>query len=233
MAATRCASPKARRNPRARWPRATRRTARTGRPNRLSSSPARSSSTATAPGSSPKRSPVVPETTSMRRECGQVGNPRSDMSAVFREITEADVPDLFVVRTSTDENRMSRDELAAIGYTEAFVKEKLRGEFKGWLCAVDGRPVGFTMGNRLTGEMLVIAVLPAHVNQGIGSRLLALTERWLFANGNKRIWLTTDTDTRMRAYSFYRKNGWVDKEIKGGLRYMVKTAQPLGVPESP
>lgn len=143
---------------------------------------------------------------------------------VFREVTADDVHDLFLVRISTDENPMSLEELEQAGYTEQFVKEKLRSEFKGWLCEADGRTVGFTVGNRESDEMLVIAVLPAYINRGIGSRLLSMVERWLFANGNDRIWLTTDIDTKLRAYSFYRKNGWRDSEVKDGLRYMVKSA---------
>jgi hypothetical protein len=45
------------------------------------------------------------------------------------------------------------------------------------------------------------------------------------------LWLTTDLDTRLRAYSFYKKHGWSDSKIENGLRYMRKTSnqslQPL------
>ncbi|AIQ62788.1 hypothetical protein PSTEL_06415 [Paenibacillus stellifer] len=62
-----------------------------------------------------------------------------------------------------------------------------------------------------------------YINKGIGTGLLQLVENWLWESGSKALWLTTDVDTRLRAYSFYRKNGWEDDRLEDGLRYMVKS----------
>jgi hypothetical protein len=35
-----------------------------------------------------------------------------------------------------------------------------------------------------------------------------------------RAWLTTDVDTTLRAYGFYRPRGWTDWKIENGLRWM-------------
>ena len=35
-----------------------------------------------------------------------------------------------------------------------------------------------------------------------------------------RSWLTTDLDTSLRAYGFYRRQGWTDWKIERGLRWM-------------
>lgn len=78
------------------------------------------------------------------------------------------------------------------------------------------------MRNHETGEMWVIAVLSEYINKGIGTRLLQLVEKWLWESGCKVLWLNTNIDTQLRAYSFYRKNGWEDERLEGGLRYMVK-----------
>jgi ribosomal protein S18 acetylase RimI-like enzyme len=141
----------------------------------------------------------------------------------FREITEDDIPDLFAVRVATHENALSREELSSLGITEESVRDKLRGSFRGWLCEVDHEVIGFAMGDRSTGELWVIAVLPECVGKGIGSRLLTLVENWLRESGCSRLWLTTDLDTTLKAYSFYRRHGWVDDRIADGIRYMVKT----------
>jgi ribosomal protein S18 acetylase RimI-like enzyme len=141
---------------------------------------------------------------------------------VFREITDADVPALFVVRVATRENTLSLEELHNLGITEESVQEMLKTSHRGWLCEDGGKVVGFTMGNRDTGEMWVIALLPEHEGRGIGARLLTLVEDWLFSTGWKEIWLTTDTDPRLRAYGFYQKQGWQDSEIKDDNRYMIK-----------
>lgn len=148
--------------------------------------------------------------------------------AACRAIRESDVPDLFAVRTATHENRLTREELAALGITEASVKERMRGSCKGWLAEADGKVVGFAMGDGSTGELWVIAVLPEYLRRGIGSALLEAVEIWLAESGCARLWLTTDVDTRLDAYSFYRRRGWIDDRVENGLRYMVKDATPRG-----
>jgi ribosomal protein S18 acetylase RimI-like enzyme len=140
----------------------------------------------------------------------------------FREIIDADVPELFVVRAATRENTISVEDLRKMGITEESVLGMLKSTHRGWLCKADGRVVGFTMGNRETGEMWVIAILPEYEDKGIGGRLLTLVEDWLWSVGWDEIWLTTDTDPTLRAYGFYRRQGWRDSEIKDDLRYMVK-----------
>ena len=140
----------------------------------------------------------------------------------FREITEADIPALFEVRVATHENRLTREELLALDITEETVKQKLLGSFKGWLCEDNHQVVGFAMGDKSSGELWVIAVLPEYIGQGIGSRLLRAVENWLTESGCKRLWLTTDIDARLKAYTFYRSHGWVDDRIENGVRYMVK-----------
>ncbi|EKE01626.1 MAG: GCN5-related N-acetyltransferase [uncultured bacterium] len=142
---------------------------------------------------------------------------------IFREIKDKDIAELFVVRTATDENNLSIHELRCAGITEASVKDRLHTNFKGWLCEKNGKIIGFSMGDGHTGEMWVIAVLPEHINQGIGSKLLKLVEEWLFGKGHRVLWLETDVNPKLRAYTFYKKHGWEDKEIKDGSRYMVKT----------
>jgi ribosomal protein S18 acetylase RimI-like enzyme len=67
----------------------------------------------------------------------------------------------------------------------------------------------------------VIAVLPTHIRQGIGDRLLREVESWMFRTCPE-IWLTTDFDTTLRAYSFYRRRGWEDWKIENRNRYMKK-----------
>jgi ribosomal protein S18 acetylase RimI-like enzyme len=143
------------------------------------------------------------------------------MSAIkFREITPADVPALFYVRPRTRENALTLGELQRLGINPQSVTESLDRSTKGWLCEDPGRAVAFSMADSATGEFLVIAVLPEYEGRGVGGRLMALTEEWLAASGCERAWLTTDIDTTLRAYGFYRKRGWTDWKIERGNRYM-------------
>jgi len=141
----------------------------------------------------------------------------------FREIILADVPSLFVVRVATRQNAYTMEELARLGITGEFVSIMIDTTHRGWLCEEDGRVIGFAMGNRESGEMWVVAVLPECEGRGVGAELLTRVENWLWSEGWDEIWLTTDMDSSLRAYGFYRKLDWVDREIRDGLRYMKKT----------
>jgi ribosomal protein S18 acetylase RimI-like enzyme len=94
--------------------------------------------------------------------------------------------------------------------------------------------VGFVMGNKQTGEMWVIAVLPEYENLGIGRHLMSLVEGWLWAEGWQEIWLTTDPDETYRAVGFYRHLGWVDWKLGRDERFMRKTSdQTVKAPPDP
>jgi ribosomal protein S18 acetylase RimI-like enzyme len=127
----------------------------------------------------------------------------------FREIDARDIPELFKVRTSTRENRMTMEALAEAGIKRESTSDALSVNIAGWLCEVSGKIVGFSMGDKDTGEMLVVAVLPEYENRGIGKRLTGLIQEWLFSNGHTEISLLENPDPSVRAYGFYRKLGWV------------------------
>ncbi|NKB66668.1 MAG: GNAT family N-acetyltransferase [Candidatus Latescibacteria bacterium] len=140
----------------------------------------------------------------------------------IRPITAADIPALFAVRVATRQNTLSLDELNQLGITPESVRQLMRSSHRGWLCQDGDQVVGFAMGNGDTGEMWVIALLPAYEGRGIGARLLQAVEDWLWSLDWQQAWLTTDTDTDLRAYGFYRKQGWQDWKIEHGDRYMTK-----------
>ncbi|NRA18468.1 MAG: GNAT family N-acetyltransferase [Oceanospirillaceae bacterium] len=141
---------------------------------------------------------------------------------MIREIEDRDVAFLFPVRIATRENRLSMDELAGIGITEVSIREAIKGSHKGWLYEQDGNIVGFAMGDSDANELTVIALLPQYEKMGIGRKLLGKVEKWLKAQGCKSIWLTTDINDQLQAYTFYINNGWQDLKIEQGLRYMSK-----------
>lgn len=138
----------------------------------------------------------------------------------FREITPSDVPALFAMRPKTRENAMTVEELDLLGINPQSVTDSLAQSTRGWLCEDAGQVVGFTLADRETGEFLVIAVLPEYEGKGVGGGLMARVTRWLLDCGCTRSWLTTDVDTALRAYGFYRRYGWTDWKIERGLRYM-------------
>jgi len=127
---------------------------------------------------------------------------------IYREIESKDIQDLFEVRLSTDENQVTSEYLAEIGITPRSIAEGLAGPLKGWLCEASGKVVGFSLGNRETGEMMVVAVLPEYEKKGIGKKLMELIQNWFWSCGHDEIWLLATPDPKLRASGFYKTLGW-------------------------
>jgi GNAT superfamily N-acetyltransferase len=140
----------------------------------------------------------------------------------YRRIEAADLPQLIDLRGTTRENQISREGLRGIGITEESTTELLRTTHRGWLCEAEGKIAGFSIGDGKTGELWVIAVLPGFEGKGIGSQLLSLVEEWLWSLGWKELWLWTNPDPKMRAFTFYLRRGWTASESKDGELYMIK-----------
>jgi ribosomal protein S18 acetylase RimI-like enzyme len=144
----------------------------------------------------------------------------------FREIQTQDLDAIFEIRIATWHNSNGREEMTRMGITPESVRQMMQHSHRGWLCEVNGRKVGFAMGNKETGEMWVIAVLREYEGRGIGRQLLRLVEEWLYSQGWTEVWLTTDPDENFRAVGFYRHEGWMDWKIEHGNRYMRKMIEP-------
>ena len=134
---------------------------------------------------------------------------RADPVMNFREITPADLPALILVRIDAVENRATLEGLTSIGVTIESTTQRLATTHKGWLCEIGGVPVGFTIGNGSTGELEVIAVLRAYEGRGIGRKLMAFIQDWLWSQGSEKLWLTTGLPPS-RAYHMYTKLGWTN-----------------------
>ena len=139
-----------------------------------------------------------------------------------REITFDDIPAIFEVRIATWHNYQAVEQMTRLGITHESVKDlMLTGTHRGWLCEVEDKVVGFTMGNKANGEMWVVAVLKEHEGKGIGRILMSHVEGWLWSEGWPKIWLTTDPDPSARAVGFYKHIGWSDWKMDVD-RYMQK-----------
>ncbi len=148
----------------------------------------------------------------------------------LRVIEPGDAGALIALRGRTRENAISVDALAGMGITAESVARKLQSTHRGWLCEEDGRVLGFAIGDGSSGELWVIAVAPEVEGRGIGSRLLASVEEWLWTCGRDTLWLWTDTDESRRAFTFYLRHGWVKTEVKDGVLHLRKK-RPAQAPE--
>lgn len=131
------------------------------------------------------------------------------MAPSFRKMNLDDIAPTFAVRLSTVENAITMEELERVyGITPRSLADAMASHVEGWLCEDGGAIVGFAMGDRSTGEVLVVAVLPEYEGRGIGKELLVRVQNWLFSNGHEEIWLLANPDPDVRATGFYRRLGW-------------------------
>lgn len=131
------------------------------------------------------------------------------MSLCFRETRCDDVNQLFYVRSKTRENPISKARLAELGITHASSVEGFEsGDLYGWVCVNHEKVVGFCTGQISTGEVLVLAVLPAFEGQGVGKQLLSKVVDKLLQSGTTSVWLAADRNSAVRAHGFYRRLGW-------------------------
>ena len=145
------------------------------------------------------------------------------MPLSFRGVEIADIPTTFAVRLATVENVVTMVELEKdYGVTPESLTDTLQSDVRGWLCEDDGRVVGFSLGDRSNGEVLVVAVLPGYEGRGIGEALLSRVRDWLFKEGHDEIWLLANPDPGIRATGFYKHLGWETTAMSRGEDVVLK-----------
>ena len=121
-----------------------------------------------------------------------------------------DIAACVVLRGQTRENAISAERLAALGITAQSWADDLRsGRLSGFVCTEDDTIVGYCFGDNSSGEVVVLALLPAHEGLGIGQRLLGRVVSHLAEAGHKRLFLGCTADPATRSHGFYRHLGWV------------------------
>jgi ribosomal protein S18 acetylase RimI-like enzyme len=127
----------------------------------------------------------------------------------YRIAAPADVAECIEIRGVTRENAISAERLASMGITEASWSESVQDDsLPGVVCIFEGRIIGYCFGERHTGEIVVLALLPKHEDKGIGKTLLSKVSSFLFRQGHRRLFLGCSADPASRSFGFYRHLGW-------------------------
>lgn len=131
------------------------------------------------------------------------------MNVIYRNAVPEDTPGCIDLRGKTRENAFSVEELKALGITlDSWHGGIADGSLPGYVALVDGELAGYCFGDRETGEIAVLALLPVHEGQGIGKALLGLMVEEFKARGFKRLFLGCSSDSTVRSHGFYRSLGW-------------------------
>jgi len=125
------------------------------------------------------------------------------VSDTLRIAVRADVPEIQRVRHAVRENRLTSTTIS-----DEDVIEAIERTGRGWVMELDGRIVGFSVGNAETGNIWALFMEPEHERHGHGRRLHDEMVSWLWSRGLHRLWLTTAPGTR--AETFYERAGWMN-----------------------
>lgn len=127
----------------------------------------------------------------------------------YRPALPADAPACIDLRGRTRENAFSKVQLEAMGITADSWSEGIRdGALPGHVGLVNEQIVGYCFGERATGEILVLALLPEHEGTGMGRQLLQCVIDDFKGWGWDRLFLGCSDDPMVRSHGFYRHLGW-------------------------
>lgn len=141
------------------------------------------------------------------------GRVAARMNVTLRQATRADIPGINDVRYAVRENTAPRGIIP-----DEAVRSQIEDTGRGWVVDVDGKVVGFAIGNATDGNIWALFVHPDHEGRGYGRELHATMVDWLWSRGLATLWLTTGPGTR--AQRFYERSGWrvVGPAPKGEIR---------------
>jgi GNAT superfamily N-acetyltransferase len=127
----------------------------------------------------------------------------------YRPAVSADATECVTLRGKTRENAISAATLASLGITaESWANSIETGSLPGYMCTDDDVIAGYCFGDKDTGEIVVLAVLPQYEGRGIGKTLLLRVVEYLQSLGYKRLFLGCSSDSSHRSHGFYRHLGW-------------------------
>ena len=130
-------------------------------------------------------------------------------SITFHAAKADDTPAFIDLRGKTRQNAITAERLAEVGITADTWAQMMRsGNLPGYVCLRNGQRAGYCFGERGTGEIVVLALLPEAEGLGIGKTLLERVMADLRAQGHQRLFLGCSNDPASRSYGFYRYLGW-------------------------
>ena len=134
---------------------------------------------------------------------------KSEPQTTYRHAVPEDIAACIELRGKTRENAVSAARLQTFGITlESWSSDVASGRLSGYVAMVQGQIVGYCFGDKTSGEIVVLALLPDWEGKGIGKQLLDRVVKDFVALGFRRLFLGCSSNPKVRSYGFYRHLGW-------------------------
>ncbi len=131
------------------------------------------------------------------------------MTMTYRRAVPSDIAACIELRGKTRENAVSVERLKHLGITAAsWSADVANGDLPGYVCTDHDQIIGYCFADKRTGEIVVLALLPAWEGRGIGKHLLGTIVADFTKLGFGRLFLGCSSDPKVRSYGFYRHLGW-------------------------
>lgn len=151
----------------------------------------------------------------------------------FSRARPDDARECVRLRGLTRENAVSEERLRDYGVTvQSWAADIESGALPGWVARSAGRIVGYCFGAAKTGEVVVLALHPAHEGQGLGSHLLRLRVQELRSHGHTRLFLGCSPDPQVRSYGFSLACEWTRRTGQPPLSFEFRSMMPSTHAES-
>ena len=140
---------------------------------------------------------------------------------VLRQAVAADLPGIWEVRYSVNENTLAPGRI-----TDEQVREAIEVTGQGWVIEERRMIQAFAVGTK-AGNVWALFVRPEAQGRGYGTLLHRELLSWFSTQPIAMLWLSTGTDTRAR--TFYEKYGWhcVGPYGESEVKYERPNAAPL------
>ena len=151
------------------------------------------------------------------------------MDIAYRKAIPADAAACVDLRGRTRENAASVARLAELGITaESWGQDISDDKLPGFVGLAGDQMAGYCFGDKASGEIVVLALLPEFENLGIGKRLFMTTVEHLVSLGHQRLFLGCSSNPQHRSHGFYRHLGWRSTGSLDAHRDEILEYFPLG-----